>query len=368
MNTNIGITDLQVSSCIYKWNIKKFSVFVRMARKNKLLSSTLATSPSFQIQNYNNVEFYLSIIFDQIQLKHDTKLECAVLLHRRYLNNDNKCPDNYAEIKCFVIKNNGEKYLANVQYHHFTGKNDEVFSTDNFNISTLIQEANINALNDELTIECSIDLFSSPILYSENNCAIKINNNIYTDFKKLFNNREFADMTFKLNNQRIIKAHKTILIARSSVFSAMFSHDMKEQFKSEVIISDISAEVFEGMLEYIYTDKVTNLDALASELLYAADKYALEGLKEQCGISLWKVINVNNAADILLLANRHNIPELLEYTQNFIHNHIIDIMKTPRCLIIIKEYPELLAMMCQFSAMKLQEDEIRKGKLDNNKW
>ncbi|KAK0161324.1 hypothetical protein PV327_009805 [Microctonus hyperodae] len=352
MSSNIGITDLKVSSCAYKWNIKKFSVFVRMAKKNKSTSSTLATSPSFRIQNHNNVEFNLSIIFDQIKLKHETKLECAVLLHRHYLKEDDNCPDNYGEMKCSVIKYNGEKYLANMQYHNFSGKYDEVFTTDSFNIATLLREANINAFNDELIIECNIDLFSSPVLYSKNNYVLKINSNICTDFEKLFNKREFADMTFILNNERI-KAHKTILIARSEVFSAMFSHEMKEQSKNEAIINDISAEVFEKMLEYIYTDKVTNLDALASELLYAADKYALEGLKEQCGMSLWKKINVNNAADILVLAYRHNIIELLEFTQNFIHNHIVDIMKTPCGLTMMQEYPELLTMMCKFSAMKL---------------
>ena len=72
---------------------------------------------------------------------------------------------------------------------------------------------------------------------------------------------------------KVFQAHKNILTARSSVFGAMFQHDdMKEEGKpNKVDIEDVKVEVFEVMLRFIYTGKVSS-NELTIDLLVAADK------------------------------------------------------------------------------------------------
>ena len=77
-------------------------------------------------------------------------------------------------------------------------------------------------------------------------------------------------------DEREIRAHKAILAARSPVFAAMFEHDCKEKQDSSVEITDMSGEVLEALLRYIYTGQVQFLDQFALELMTAADKVSVD--------------------------------------------------------------------------------------------
>jgi speckle-type POZ protein len=60
------------------------------------------------------------------------------------------------------------------------------------------------------------------------------------------------------------------LAAPSSVFAAMFRHDMREKRENRVVITDMDENVVEAMLQFICSDKLINLEKLAQELLAAA--------------------------------------------------------------------------------------------------
>ena len=60
----------------------------------------------------------------------------------------------------------------------------------------------------------------------------------------------------------------------------MFKYDMEEKKSSRVEVKDCEPEVMAEMLRFIYTGRTQAcLETMASELLAAADKYALERLK-----------------------------------------------------------------------------------------
>ena len=79
-----------------------------------------------------------------------------------------------------------------------------------------------------------------------------------------------SDVVLRVGNKDF-QAHKCILSARSPVFGAMFQHDMKEAKENHVDIEDVEVEVFEVMLRFIYTDKISS-DDVTIDLLKAADK------------------------------------------------------------------------------------------------
>ncbi|KAH0555541.1 hypothetical protein KQX54_020014 [Cotesia glomerata] len=94
-------------------------------------------------------------------------------------------------------------------------------------------------------------------------------NDILTDFEKLLISKKSSDAAILVGDKKF-DAHKVILTTRSCVFKAMYSYDMKEKKENEVTITDIDGEIFEKLLEYIYTDKVKDLDTFAEGLLEAS--------------------------------------------------------------------------------------------------
>ena len=75
---------------------------------------------------------------------------------------------------------------------------------------------------------------------------------------------------------REFRCHKNILASRSTVFDAMFTHDMEENRSSKVDIQDLDGETVHDMIVYIYSGKVEKIDDKATGLLSAAEKYDLK--------------------------------------------------------------------------------------------
>jgi hypothetical protein len=97
------------------------------------------------------------------------------------------------------------------------------------------------------------------------------------------NNAEFHDVVLEIHGKQIY-AHKVILAARSQYFDAMFSSDMVEAKQYVLSITDdISVETFLLVLEFIYTDQITDAANLSPtvclEMILLAHKYMLTALK-----------------------------------------------------------------------------------------
>ncbi|XP_044465573.1 BTB/POZ domain-containing protein At1g55760-like [Mangifera indica] len=108
-----------------------------------------------------------------------------------------------------------------------------------------------------------------------------------------------------------IGAHRAVLAARSPVFRSMFSHDLKEKELSTINISDMSIEVCQAFLSYIY-GSIEHEDFLAHRLalLRAADKYDMSDLKEACHDSLMEDIDGKNVLERLQNASLYGLPKL----------------------------------------------------------
>ncbi|KAA8585429.1 hypothetical protein FQN60_004123 [Etheostoma spectabile] len=134
-----------------------------------------------------------------------------------------------------------------------------------------------------------------------------------------------------------------VLHARSPVFSAMFEHEMEESKKNRVEINDVEPDVFKEMMCFIYTGKAPNLDKMADDLLAAADKYALERLKVMCEDGLCASLSVENAAEILILADLHSADQLKTQAVDFINYHAADVMETLSWKSMVISHPHLVA-------------------------
>ncbi|KAM8707728.1 hypothetical protein ACLKA7_014805 [Drosophila subpalustris] len=151
----------------------------------------------------------------------------------------------------------------------------------------------------------------------------------------LLRSQKWTDCRFlvgKSPNQRLIAAHTQILAMGSPVFEAMFFGSLPEQ-TDPIIISDIQPDVFDAILEYIYTDHVKIIsDNMAIRFAYGAKKYMLPHVLTNCGDFLIKELNSKNVLRIYEFAKWFEEPDLMQSAMEFIQDNTYDVLNHPSCL------------------------------------
>lgn len=146
------------------------------------------------------------------------------------------------------------------------------------------------------------------------------------DLFMLLKNQKYTDVTFQVDN-KIIKAHRLILAARSEYFDAMFNGNFSEENSNRFIITDTDADTFGAVLIYLYTAHVPNVESKAEKVFKAADKLLLKHLKKECGAFISKHINLANVLKNLELADLYYEPELKNKCLKFIKINHAEVIK-----------------------------------------
>jgi speckle-type POZ protein len=174
--------------------------------------------------------------------------------------------------------------------------------------------------------------------------AIDSPNELSAQLGELFDKMLSSDVNFNIGG-REFPAHKLILAARSEVFAAMFKHPMKENSTNQIKIEDIKPEVFQELLRFIYTGRVSSatMETMAVGLLIAANKYMLIGLKNKCENYLLHDMSPENCIELLLNSNLLNSSEQLkkEAAKSF-RRFPLQVMATSQWQTLEKENPAAL--------------------------
>jgi hypothetical protein len=97
----------------------------------------------------------------------------------------------------------------------------------------------------------------------------------------MFEEELLCDITIKTSDGRF-RAQSAVLY-RSPVFERMLNDKKWLEAKNGMItIDDIKHDVMYELVRYLYTDQANNLGQIAHELMIAADKYDVSGLKNEC--------------------------------------------------------------------------------------
>ncbi|XP_047100960.1 ankyrin-3-like [Schistocerca piceifrons] len=136
-----------------------------------------------------------------------------------------------------------------------------------------------------------------------------------------------------------VAAHRAVLAAASPVFAAMFAHDMLEASCGQVSIDDVEGPVLRLLVAYAYTLRAPQLPDTAPQLLSAADKYGLSGLKAACERQLISQLAVETAAATAVTAVRHSCPDATRAAVAFIKDHL-QVMATQGWADAVLEYPQ----------------------------
>ena len=137
----------------------------------------------------------------------------------------------------------------------------------------------------------------------------------------LYEKESFSDITLVYSGKRI-RAHKIILTARSAHWSEKDLNDI-----NELELKDVSIEVGNTLLKWVYTDKadIRNEEAFIMDLVRAANRYHLKPLRNRCERMLMSSVTVANCIRFYQTAEDIQADELRKYCAEIITNHWDDL-------------------------------------------
>ncbi|XP_014229817.1 speckle-type POZ protein A-like [Trichogramma pretiosum] len=310
-------TRMEIIRYKYMWTISNFSFFWNNTPGAYVDSPVFSTGANHKIKwhlrLYPNGNYYAS---DYGHI--------ALYLHLK------SCDAPSIEAKCKFSIINGKREETNVKSSRYCHRFVKMIDSQRFTgLANFVRRdyvtdpANGLLPNDTLTILCEIRACRGIINIlglSISDQQLKLPKTQPDDFGALLESEAFSDVSL-IVGCREFKAHKAILAARSPVFLAMFRHDMKEKNENIVEIHDIDERVMREVLRFIYAERVERIQDLANDLLAAADRYSLEGLKIMCEEALCGKLTVNNAADVLAIADMYNADCLKTQVIHFLVAH-----------------------------------------------
>lgn len=191
--------------------------------------------------------------------------------------------------------------------------------------------------------------------------------------KRLFLSGDGGDVVFEVGPEKTeIRAHRLILTARCETFHAMFRHGaMKESDSGIVRMEEYSPEMVQKMLEYIYTNRVADINTLCSreliELLTLAEQYLLLPLKHLCEIAAREILTTSNVGRLLCAADKYNATYLKEFCLSFFMEHMNDIVDDDTFREEIEAYPGVAVAIVKASASAVrgqQEPAVKRRRLN----
>lgn len=119
---------------------------------------------------------------------------------------------------------------------------------------------------DTLTICCTVHAFDhnefvdSWLIHPSKTVFVhNAEHTLKQDLRRMLEMGQGSDVSLVASDGREFAAHMAILSSRTPFFAKMFEHKMQEQQEKRVTIKDLDSNSVEGLLEFIYTDEVSNI-------------------------------------------------------------------------------------------------------------
>ena len=123
-------------------------------------------------------------------------------------------------------------------------------------------------------------------------------------------NRDNTDITIQCDEEKFF-CHSVLLKARSTVFFKMLEGGTKV-----IKIDETKPHIMDDVIKFIYTGVVSITRDRMVDLIIAGEKFQLPGLLYKCLESFRNQINFDNAADVLVVAEKHGLEDFKKAATN----------------------------------------------------
>ncbi len=347
-------TKLYRASCSHTWNILDYEERTRVLGDERICSARFYVERDLPDGKREKLTFFMVALLSRKLQAYDPADDGNIWI---YLNSY-KCGDRElkARIKyqLFILDKKDSCCLVKDGVFEYWHKSKELLGAPMaFSRDQITSDREGLLENGCLRVGCRVDVLcdcpqESSLASQKINMALKMSDDtVGTCFGKMLDDQKLSDVQLLCDGVKF-KCHKLVLAARSDVFRAMFSHETtKEAITSEIEITDSSPDAVRQMLKFLYTDECEAMEDHVFGLMPLADKYNLSRLRLKC--ESWMADNIcdDNAADILRLADMHNLPQLSTVAANYIVRHMEGVKKTEGWERMRKEWPGALAKLVE---------------------
>lgn len=138
---------------------------------------------------------------------------------------------------------------------------------------------------------------------------------------------ELLDITF-IAEKQAFRAHKVVLAACSDYFRAMFTGNMMEARQNEIILSGVTAEGFQILLDYAYTSLLPLNLANVQNVLAAASHLQMLEVVHTCSNYLQSQIDIDNCVDLATIAEIYSLSQLKIKAYKFMSSRLMEFSRT----------------------------------------
>lgn len=139
----------------------------------------------------------------------------------------------------------------------------------------------------------------------------------------------FCDVTLYVEGKQF-RAHRNVLASCSPYFNSILK--MQRIVKEHLTITCKSSEVFQCLLNYMYTGSVVIDKDNVCELVRLSNHFLVPKLKNYCSEYLERYLEVSNCVSVKEMAEKYTMPTLLKCCSNFIKSNIEEVMKQTELL------------------------------------
>ncbi|EDV27386.1 uncharacterized protein TRIADDRAFT_20762 [Trichoplax adhaerens] len=160
-----------------------------------------------------------------------------------------------------------------------------------------------------------------------------------SDLDELFDNFEplnsilRPDLIFCVGGYKFY-GHKVFFCERSDYFKALLLGNFAESIVSNcseeipvINLNDCTPDIFSIVMVFIYAGDVKIPCDLTQEILYAADKYLIPGLKRHCCKVIIQNLQTDNVIQLLETARLLTMPKLELECTRFISKHLLEMVE-----------------------------------------
>jgi hypothetical protein len=227
------------------------------------------------------------------------------------------------QLKCAIIDENGDE----------SGSQEKMCVMDGSSPHGFLQFFDrLTILSDKIILKFSVCFLVdyTSIVHDEIRLPFS------STFPHLFLDPSLSDFAIVCEGNRF-PTHRSILMAKSSIFYAMLSRVTLENSIRQVQIVDFRWQVVKEMLRFIYCGYFLNMPELAFEMLTISNKYNLHILKLACEKFIETNLSVENAVIAFLSAEDLEADYLKKASANFIICNLPQIKETADWKRMIRE-------------------------------
>lgn len=165
----------------------------------------------------------------------------------------------------------------------------------------------------------------------------------FAELNSLRSCEKLCDVVLVIGEERV-PAHRVILASLSAYFYAMFTGEMAESKKREIVINGIEPSALKSLVDYAYTACIQLTEGNVQSLLVAACALQFDEVKEAGSQFLLRQLDAGNCLGIKRFAEVHGCHRLHSVAKVYSTHHFADVHQREEFLALsLDELQDLLS-------------------------